>query len=69
MLVVIYYINSNYKNRIRLINIKRFYESHSGENQANLLLKIFNKYKLADLAGYFVSNNIIINDVYIEYAF
>ncbi len=68
MSVVIYYINSNYKNRTRLINIKRLYENYSGENQADLLLKIFNKYKLTDLVGYFVLNNIIINDVCIEYA-
>ncbi len=68
MSVVIYYIDSNYKNRTRLINIRRLYEDYSGENQADLLLKILNKYKLADLVGYFVLNNITTNDVCIEYA-
>ena len=66
MSVVIHYINNNYKNRIRLIGMKRLYGGHSGENQAKLLLEIFNDYKLTDLLGYFVLDNVILNDVCID---
>jgi len=66
MSVVIYYIDSDYKNRTRLIDIKRLYGGHSGENQAELLVKILNEYELTDLLGYFVSDNIVLNDVCID---
>ncbi len=63
---MIHYIDSNYKNGTRLINIRRLYGDHSKENQTTLLLEIFNNYKLNDLLGYFVSDNTAINDVCID---
>jgi len=66
MLVMIHYIDSNYKNRTRLISMRRLYGDHSRKNQVALLLEILNNYKLNNLLGYFVSDNTTINDGYID---
>jgi len=67
--VVIYYIDKFYKVRTRFIALRRVYKDHSRENQTKLLMEIFKEFELTDRLGYFVSNNIIINDSCIDIFF
>jgi hypothetical protein len=66
MAVVIHYIDKSYKVRTRLIAMRRLYGGHSGENQAELLMKILREFELTDHLGYFVSDNATGNDLCID---
>ena len=57
MAVVIHYIDKQYKNRTRLIAMKRVHGSHSGVHQAEIIIQILEEYKLTDRLGYFISDN------------
>lgn len=57
MAVVIHYVNQNYKNRTRLIALRHLCGAHDRENQTQLLVQVFWKYKLKGLLGYFVLDN------------
>ncbi len=66
MAVVIYYCDKIYKNRTRLIALRRFRGSHSEENIAALLIEIIKKYGFEDRLGYFIADNVKSNDVCID---
>jgi len=66
MAVVIHYCDKAYKNRTRLITLRRFRGSHSGENMTALFIEIIKKYGFEDRLGYFIADNVKSNDVCID---
>ena len=60
-----YWIDTAGKRQRRLLAFRRIYGSHSGENQAEVLLEVIQEFKLTDGrygVGYFVSDNHGAND-------
>ena len=46
----------------RLLAFRRIYRSHSGDNQAAIILEVLNKYGISNNTGYFVCDNASSND-------
>jgi len=66
MAVVAHYLDSNYKIKTSLITLRRLYEYRSGENQAELLISIFQDYKITNKIRYFVTDNAKNNDTCVD---
>ena len=66
MTVVAHYVNSNYKIKTSLIALRRLHRYHNSENQAELLISIFQDYKITNKIRYFVTNNAKNNDTYVD---
>ena len=64
--VVAYYVDLNYKIKTSLIVLRRLYKYYSDKNQADLLISIFQNYKITNKIGYFVINNVKNNDIYVN---
>src|SRR6266536_1589651 len=67
--IIIYYCDKVYKNRTRLIILRRLRGSYFGENIAVLLTEIIREYGFENRLGYFVTDNVAFNDVCIDYIF
>jgi hypothetical protein len=52
--VIIYYIDKRYKNRTRLIAMRRVYGNHFREYQTELLIEVFKEYELINRLEYFI---------------
>ena len=66
MAVVIYYCDKIYKNRTRLITLKRLRGSYSRENITALFIEIIKEYGFEDRLEYFIADNVKSNDVCID---
>ncbi len=69
MAVVAHYVNSNYKIKTSLIALRRLHRYYSDENQAELLISIFQDYDITDKIRYFVIDNAKNNDIYVDIVF
>lgn len=69
--VVIYYVDSSGKRHTRLLAMERIFGSHSGENQAAILLQVFHRFGICDSTrlGFFVADNASNCDTAIRAAF
>ena len=65
--VVAHYTDNTFRNRTIMIALKRLHETHSGENMGSLLIEIINNFDLNERLGYFVIDNVGLNDTYIYY--
>ena len=66
MAVVIHYVDVEFKNRTRLIALRRLRGYHTGENMSVLLIEVIKEYGFQDRLGYFVTDNAGSNDVCID---
>jgi hypothetical protein len=64
--VITHYANSSYKNRTKLIAIKRLKGNHSEKNITALLIKILKEFGLKRRLGYFMTDNANSNDLCIH---
>jgi hypothetical protein len=55
-------VNPAGERQRRLLAFRRIYRSHSGENQAAVILKVLEEYNISSDIGYFVSDNHGAND-------
>jgi hypothetical protein len=63
-----YWIDSNGNQQRKLIAFRRIFSSHSGDNQAEVLLDIIKELGFERNVGYFVSDNASSNDSAVELA-
>jgi hypothetical protein len=57
-----YWIDRSGNRQRRLLAFRRIYRSHSGENQAEVLLAVITEYEIASKVGYLVADNASSND-------
>ena len=69
MTVIAHYVDSNYKIKTSLIALRRLHKYHNNKNQAELLISIFQNYKITDKIRYFVTDNAKNNDIYVDIVF
>jgi hypothetical protein len=57
--VVLYYVDETGKRRTRVVALQRLFGSHSGENQAAVLLQVFERLGINDpsILGFFMADN------------
>jgi hypothetical protein len=63
---MVYFLNKNLKNRSLLINIRRVKGSHSSENIAEAIISILIKMGIVSELSFFITNNVITNDIAIN---
>jgi len=63
---VAHFIDKNGKRRTAVLALRELVGEHSGENMADVLLHIFNDYKISDRIGYFMADNASSNDTCID---
>ncbi len=62
------WIDATGKRRIIVLNIRRIYGEYIGENIKLIILKLLKEYDISgDRIGYFMLNNILLNDTVIEF--
>jgi hypothetical protein len=64
--VVAYYLTSDLQSKSLLIGLRNLERPYLGENITIYVLVIIAEYKISDLIKYFVSNNVLSNDVAIN---
>jgi hypothetical protein len=57
-----YWVNSAGQRQRRLLAFRRIYRSHSGDNQAAIILEVLQEYNITSNTGYFVCDNASSND-------
>lgn len=57
-----YWINPAGKRQRRLLAFRRIYRSHSGENQAQVVLDVLQEYMISSRTGFFICDNATAND-------
>jgi hypothetical protein len=57
-----YWVNAAGERQRRLLAFRRIYRSHSGDNQAAIILDILEEYEISFKVGYFVCDNASSND-------
>jgi hypothetical protein len=57
-----YWIDDAGNRQRRLLAFRRIYRSHSGDNQAAILLEVLNEFEITTTIGYFVCDNASSND-------
>jgi hypothetical protein len=63
---IAHFINKDGKKRTVVLAFRELTGEHSGENMADILLYIFNDYKISGRIGYFIANNASLNDTCID---
>ena len=63
---VAHFINKKGKRRTAVLALRELVGEHSGENMADVLLHIFNDYKISGQIGYFMADNASSNDTCID---
>jgi hypothetical protein len=66
MAVIAHYCDRDYKSQTRLLGLRRLHGEHSGENQADLLIKIIKEYEITDRLGWFITDNASNNNTAID---
>jgi hypothetical protein len=61
-----YWIDDAGERQRRLLAFRRIYRSHTGDNQASIILDVLNEYDIATRIGYFVCDNASSNDNAVE---
>src|SRR5450755_3750008 len=67
MAVVIHYTDPSFRNCTKLITLRRFHESHSGENMVTLLMQVLKEFEIEERFRYFITDNAISNDLCIDF--
>ena len=66
MAIVAHYTNQSFQVQTRLLALRRLYGTHSGENQAKLIIDVLKEYEITDKIGYFITDNASNNDTCID---
>ena len=61
--VIAHFIDKTGKRRTAVLALREIEGEHLGENMADVLLHIFNDYKITGRIGFFMADNVSSNDV------
>jgi hypothetical protein len=66
IIIIVYFLNKNLKNRSLLINMRRIKGSYNNENIAKAIIPILVEIGIVSKFNFFITNNVIINDIAIN---
>ena len=64
--VINYFINKNGKRRHVVFRLREIISKHTTKNIAGVLIDLFHNYKIAGNIGYFIADNMELNNIYIN---
>ena len=67
--IVAYFINKDGRRYYTVLGLREVYNKHTSKNIVAILITLFKDYRIAGNLGYFIANNININNTYINAVF
>ena len=64
--IVSHFISQSREVKSCLLSLRHIEGSHLGENIAQSVITIIEEYRIKDLLRYFILNNVLLNNIYIQ---